>query len=117
MTSNQRITIRQLEDEFQLSRDTINVVLSEDLNLSKKAPHWVPKLLTVEQKQTRVDMCNFMKKKKFELGASFLKSIVTMDESLVCFYTPESKKQSKEWLPKGAPAPHKAKMQESRKNR
>ena len=48
-------------------------------------------------------------------GAGFLRSIVTMDESVVAFHTPETKAQSKQWLPKGTPGPLKARTQASRK--
>ena len=45
----------------------------------------------------------------------FLSRIIIMDESSVAFHTPEMKSQSKQWLPKGSPAPLKGKDQASRK--
>ena len=45
---------------------------------------------------------------------TFLDKIVTMDESAVAFHTPETKKQSKQWVKKGAPGPIKCKTQASR---
>ena len=47
--------------------------------------------------------------------AGLLNKIVTMDESAVSFHTPETKAQSKQWLPKGAPGPIKARVHASRK--
>ncbi len=38
-----------------------------------------------------------------------------MDETMVSFSTPESKNKSKQWVPKGSPAPTKAKTVASRK--
>ena len=38
-----------------------------------------------------------------------------MDESAVAFHTPETKEESKQWLPIGTPGPLKARVQESRK--
>ena len=38
-----------------------------------------------------------------------------MDESAVSFHTPETKAQSKQWLPKGTPGPLKARVAASRK--
>ena len=38
-----------------------------------------------------------------------------MDESAVCFHTPETKQKSKQWLPKGTPGPVKARVHASRK--
>ena len=43
-----------------------------------------------------------------------LDDIVTMDETMVSFHTPETKKQSKQWILKGKPGPLKAKVQASR---
>ena len=42
-----------------------------------------------------------------------LERIVTMNETVLSLYTPERKSQSRQWLQKGAPAPVKAKVQES----
>ena len=38
-----------------------------------------------------------------------------MDETMVSLHTPETKKRSKQWLPKGCPRPIKAKVIASRK--
>ncbi len=43
-----------------------------------------------------------------------LDNIVTMDETMVSYHTPETKKQSKQWIAKGKPGPIKARVQESR---
>jgi hypothetical protein len=40
--------------------------------------------------------------------------IITMDESAVSFHTPQTKKQSKQWLVKGEPGLIKAKVNASR---
>jgi hypothetical protein len=42
-----------------------------------------------------------------------LDNIITMDETLVSYYTPETKRMSKEWTWKGKPGPLKAKVQAS----
>ncbi len=45
---------------------------------------------------------------------SILDNIVTMDETMISYYTPETKRMSKEWTLKGKPGPLKAKVQASR---
>jgi Transposase (partial DDE domain) len=45
---------------------------------------------------------------------SLLNNIVTMDESAVSFHTPETKKQSRQWLKKGTPGPVTAKIHATR---
>ncbi|QQP55735.1 Uncharacterized protein FKW44_000174 [Caligus rogercresseyi] len=54
-------------------------------------------------------------KLNFELGLGFLDKIVTMDDTSVPFFTPESKRGPSQWLPKGSNPPLKFKRQESRK--
>ena len=46
---------------------------------------------------------------------SFKTQVVTVDESWVSHFMPETKQQSKEWSPKGAKPPRKAKRTESQK--
>jgi hypothetical protein len=43
-----------------------------------------------------------------------LDCIVMMDETMVSYHTPETKKQSKQWIPKGQPGPLKARVHASR---
>ncbi len=43
-----------------------------------------------------------------------LDAIVTMDETMVSYHTPETKKQSKQWIPRGQPGPLKARVHASR---
>jgi hypothetical protein len=45
---------------------------------------------------------------------AMLDSIVTMDKIMVCYHTPQSKKQSQQWIKKGQPGPIKVKVQASR---
>jgi hypothetical protein len=56
------------------------------------------------------DCRDFINRNSFAM----LDSIVTMDETMVSFHTPETKKQSKQWIAKGKPGPIKARVQASR---
>jgi transposase len=49
---NQRITIRELSDELGLSFGLVLSILTEDLGMKRVSVKFVPKLLTVEQKET-----------------------------------------------------------------
>ncbi|QQP53731.1 Histone-lysine N-methyltransferase SETMAR-like Protein [Caligus rogercresseyi] len=59
----------------------------------------------------RVRCAQAFLKLNFELGLGFLDKIVTMDETSVSFFTPESKRGSSQWLPKGSNPPLKFKRQ------
>lgn len=115
IASDARVTVEELMAEFDLSKGTIFNILHDDLNLTKKSARWVPKLLSEDEKAARVRCAKEFLKRSRTLGAEFLNSIVTMDETMVPFFTPETKEMSKQWLPKGSPAPTKAKVQASRK--
>jgi hypothetical protein len=79
----------------------------------KKSARLVPKLLSKEQKQERVstywDFIAFIQRHSM----SMLENIVTMDETMVWYQTPKTKKQSKQWMQKGKAVPIKAWVQAS----
>ncbi len=66
-------------------------VMTDNLELFKKSTHWVPKILTSEQKAERV-MCARHFLAMVEEIATFLDTLITMDET--SFVTPEIKKAS-----------------------
>ena len=107
---DKHINVRDIAYEVSASVSTVHTVLHEDLGLSKKATRWVPHLLTEELKKKRVDASN-----AFKILNEKKVAIVTMDETMVSFLTPLTKNQSKEWRPKGTPAPTKAKDLKTRK--
>ena len=109
-----RVTVRGLSDTYGVSTQTIHRILHEDLGLSKKSARWVPKLLSKEQKEERVRVCKDFVAAVHRHSMAWLNNIVTMDETMVSLHTPETKKQSKRWVPKGHPGPVKARVHASR---
>ncbi|QQP51227.1 Mariner transposase, partial [Caligus rogercresseyi] len=81
--------------------------------MRKLCSKWVPHLLTVDQKQEGADdseKCLAMfKRNKLE----FLRRYVTMDETWIHHFTPESKRSSFEWTATGEPRPKRPKAQQS----
>ena len=113
--SDRRISIQELSSLSGLSYGTVSNVIHEDLGLVKKSARWVPRLLTEDQKMARIRSSQQFVKMVQTGPMDILDRIVTMDESSVSFHTPESKRNSKQWLKKGSPGPLKARVQESRK--
>ena len=112
--SNRRISIQELTSACGLSYGSVSNVIHKDLGLVKKSARWVPRLLSEEQKMERT-RCSELVINMVQKGSlGILDKIVTMDESAVSFHTPESKKNSKQWIEKGAPGPLKARVQASR---
>ena len=84
--------------------------------MRKLCSKWLPRLLTVGQKQQRVDDSKcclqlFQCNKK-----EFLCTYVTMDETWIHDFTPESNRQSDEWTAAGESRPKWPKMQTSAGN-
>ena len=105
---NRRFTVRALVDELGIPKTTIHRILSEYLGLKKICARWIPRILSGDQRQKRVESSQ----RNLDLfqrdPEKFLSRIVTMDESWIHHYDPESKVQSKEWLRTGDPPPLKA---------
>ena len=77
--------------------------------MKKLSARWVPRLLTVDQKHARFQMSR-ENLQAFEAEPdNFLRRFVTMDETWVHHFEPESKQQSKQWKHTGSPPPKKAK--------
>jgi histone-lysine N-methyltransferase SETMAR len=79
--------------------------------MRKVCARWVPRLLTREQKQTRVN-CRQQLLKKCQ-SKNFLKTMVTVDETWVHHYDPESKIARMQWKTPGSPTPVKPRAQKS----
>ncbi len=73
----------------------------------------MPKLLSLMQKEERVRISQDFVDTVERSGLSMLDHIITMEETLVSYFTPETKRMSKEWTLKGKPVPLKAKVQAS----
>jgi len=110
INDDRRVTIVDIEMATGLSRGTINRILHDDLRLSKLSARWVPHLLTDKHKAERIRCAKKFLKSHFECGKAFLDKIVTVDETWVSFTTPETKQQSRQWLPRGCGPPRKAKV-------
>ena len=78
-----RVSVRELAQAQQLSTSTIFAILHDDLGLVKKSARWVPKLLSEEQKEERVRVCQKFTAAVRREDLGNLRRIVTMDESIL----------------------------------
>jgi hypothetical protein len=86
MPCNQRITIRELSDELGLSFGSVQSILTEDFGMKHVSAKFVPKLLTVEQKETRLAVARDLLQCA-DQDTNFMRTIITGDESWVYGYT------------------------------
>lgn len=106
---DRRLTTSDIAIEVGISYGSTYSILSEELGYRKVCARWVPRLLTVDQKLNRFQVCERLLARFREEGDPFLSHIVTCDETWVHHYTPESKQASMEWRKKGETGPVKAK--------
>jgi hypothetical protein len=86
-----RLSVKYLAAVNGVSVYTIQSILHKDLGLEKKSARWVPKLLSVEQKEERVRTCAAFIAAVQRRSMAMLDNIVTMDKTMVCHHTPETK--------------------------
>jgi histone-lysine N-methyltransferase SETMAR len=80
--------------------------------MRRVAAKFVPRLLTPEQKEHRVAVCQDLRERATD-NPSFTSRIITGDESWVYGYDPETKQQSLQWKSPLSPRPKKARMSRS----
>lgn len=107
--ADRRTKVREVAEAVGVSYGTAINILHDKLSVRKVSARWVPRLLTVDNKRIRLSMskqCLDLFKRNSQ---EFLRRVVTVDETWIHYYTPESKRQSKQWIFRGESAPKKAK--------
>jgi len=96
--SDRKVKLRELAEAMGISKERAGYILHDVLKIKKLSARSVPRLLTVDQKQQRVDDSTAGLTLLQRNRADFFRLFVTMDETWVHYYTPESNRQSVEWL-------------------
>ena len=108
--NDRRLTINYLASVISISRERVENILRNELGMSKVLAQWVPRLLTPDQKLTRLVMSetNLV---RFEADPDrFVKRFLTQDECWVHHFDSDTKKQSMQWKYSTSPSPKKAKV-------
>jgi histone-lysine N-methyltransferase SETMAR len=103
---DRRLTIRDIAEEVKVGYGTCQRVLTEELGMHRVAAKFVPRILTADQKQQRVNICTELRQLAFN-DETFLCRVITGDESWVYGYDPETKRQSSQWKSPTSPRPKK----------
>ena len=91
-----------------ISRERVENILHTELGMSKVSARWVPRLLTSDQKLTRLVMSE-ANLARFEADSDrFIERFLTQDESWFHHFKQETKKQSMQWKHPISPASKKA---------
>jgi len=103
------ITVRELADEVGVNIGSVHTILTVDWRLRRVSAKFVPKLLTMEQEQLRLEIAQDMLD-CVESDSNFLNTVITGDESWVYGYDPETRAQSSQWKHPSSPRPKKARQ-------
>ncbi|PNF25138.1 hypothetical protein B7P43_G01979 [Cryptotermes secundus] len=77
-----RITVRELVNEIGVSTGSVHSILTEDLGMRSVSAKFVPKLLTMERKQRRLEIAQDMLDNA-DSNPNFLNTMITGDDSWV----------------------------------
>lgn len=110
---DRKVKIREIAEAINISKDSIWRIIHEKLQMRKLVAKWVPRSLTIDQKQQRIDDSTTNLALFRRNPDEFLRRYITVDETWVHYYTPESTQQSKQWVLPGESAPKRPKAQKS----
>ncbi|GBP85813.1 Histone-lysine N-methyltransferase SETMAR [Eumeta japonica] len=102
-----------IAEELQISKERVGEIIHEHMNMRKISPRWVPKMLTQFDKQRRLQISKDFLELVGDNIDEICDRIVTVDETWVRQYDPESKQESMQWTKKGERPPKKFKVQKS----
>lgn len=111
--ADRKSKLREIAEEVKISEGSVFSILHEHLSMRKLCSKWVPRLLTVDQKQQRVDDSAHCLELFKRNPTDFLRRYVTTDETWIHYYTPASKRSSAEWTAAGESRPKRPKTQTS----
>ena len=112
---DRRRTIDEVSMLVGISHGTCHKILTY-LKMRRVASKFVPRLLSVDQNQQRLDVCLDLKENAAN-DPSFLSNVITGDETWVYAYYPETKTPSSQWKKSpGSPRPKKARQVRSNVN-
>jgi histone-lysine N-methyltransferase SETMAR len=104
---DRRMKMREIAETIGISKEYVGYILHEELDMNKLCARWVPRLLTADQKRTPMKIFEQCLDRFNKNKTDFVRRFITMDETWIHHYTPESKQQSKQWTEAGCSAPKK----------
>jgi [histone H3]-lysine36 N-dimethyltransferase SETMAR len=111
--SNRRIRIIMIAKELGLSTGSVYNILHHKLGMSKICARWVPRMLTPEMKQRRLEASRLEIDRINKDPDSYYSRLVTGDETWLHHYDPDTKQESMQWKHHGSPVPKKFRTQAS----
>ena len=108
--ANHKLKLLEIAEKLKISEGNVFTILHEHLSMRKMCSKWMLDLLTVNQNQQCVDDSEHCLQ-LFQCKKRFLCKYVTMVETWIHHFTPESNQQSAEWTAAGESHPKRPKTQ------
>jgi len=110
------ISAKGMAEQLSISCEQDGSIIHEDLDMRKLSTKWVLKYLNADQKCQRCQLSEQLLEFFQRDPNDFLSRMLTMDETSLYHYDPETKQQSMEWRHGGSPHPKKFQVQKSAGN-
>jgi hypothetical protein len=107
--ADRQINVHEIAEAVRMSDERIFHISHNEFDLKKLSATCVPPVLSPEQKRVQAQTPAECLKVFQNNPMDFKKRFVTMDETGIYHYIPETKNQSKQWVGPGESAPKKAK--------
>ena len=96
VSEGRRITKNLLAERLNVSYGSTHSIL-EQLGIRKLCSRFVPRFLSAEMMDARLECCQHNLELYDRLGDNLLKNIITQDETPLSLYMPDDRRASKEW--------------------
>ena len=104
---NYWIKIRKIAKSVSISKECVYHILTEELGMRKLTPHWMPRLLTVDQKHIRMNISKALLEWFKQNESEFLCRLINVYETWIYHFSWD-KGTAKRWIAKGEPVSKKA---------
>jgi len=102
-----RFSAKSIAEQLGISLERVGSIIHEDLDMRKLSAKWVPKCLNADRKLQRCQSSE-QHLEFFRLDPKdILLPLMTMDETWLYYYDPETKQPSMGWRYSGSPNPKK----------
>ena len=98
-----RRDLRSIASEVGISFGAVQTILTDVLGMFKVSARWVPRILTDDQKRSRLDISRYLLSHYEDDPGDFIDRVVTQNETWVHHFDSESKMQSMQWKHPGSP--------------
>jgi len=106
VNQDRRRTIHDLCTKVGIVYGSYQRILTEQLNMHRIAAKFMPRVLTHDQKDSRITICQELKETVIN-EPTLLLNFITGDENIVYAYDLETRLQSSEWKSPGSSRPKK----------